>query len=244
MQTEKNFQITSKSKLFDLIIELPYIIVILENFGIELPVQEKTINEVCEENNISTELFIKLVNLIKGNFSQIVEENNFSNIKPMVNYLRRSHDFYLDEKFPKINTLIIELNNISGKSETQLVEKFFNEYFNEVLEHFTYENEIVFPYVLNLYETTAKHLPFKSNIRYSVEQYKDHHNDIEEKLSDIKNLLIKYLPSKNDIKIRRNLLFSLFELEFDLNIHSKIEDLILIPLVESMEQEIAKLNAK
>ena len=71
--------------------------------------------------------------------------------------------------------------------------------------------------------------------KYAVAEYQEHHNDIEEKLNDLKSLLIKYLPLKNDQSIRRNLLFRLFELEYDLNIHSQIEELILIPLVSKME---------
>jgi len=73
---------------------------------------------------------------------------------------------------------------------------------------------------------------------YSVKEYQDHHNDIEEKLTDLKNLLIKYLPQKEDQQIRRKLLFSLFELEYDLNIHSRIEDNILVPLAELMERNL------
>ena len=75
---------------------------------------------------------------------------------------------------------------------------------------------------------------------YSVKEYRLHHDDIEEKLNDLKNLLIKYLPQKNDQQIRRKLLFSLFEVEYDLNIHSQIEDTILIPLVEKMEKHLKR----
>ncbi|MGC8803040.1 MAG: hypothetical protein ACP5PS_04610, partial [Bacteroidales bacterium] len=55
---------------------------------------------------------------------------------------------------------------------------------------------------------------------YSVEEYREHHDDIEEKLSDLKNLLIKYLPAREDQQARRRLLTHLFELESDLAIHS------------------------
>jgi regulator of cell morphogenesis and NO signaling len=86
-----------------------------------------------------------------------------------------------------------------------------------------------------LYERIVNQNQTDGGKRYSVSEYKDHHNDIEEKLNDLKSLLIKYLPLKNDQPIRRKLLFSLFELEYDLNIHSQIEELILIPLVSKME---------
>ncbi len=69
-------------------------------------------------------------------------------------------------------------------------------------------------------------------------EYKEHHDDIEEKLDDLKNLLIEYLPLKEGRNMRRRLLFKLFELEHDLRIHSRIEDYILIPLVTSMEKRL------
>jgi regulator of cell morphogenesis and NO signaling len=117
-----------------------------------------------------------------------------------------------------------------------MLEKFFTNYFEEVTEHLEYENNVVFPYVLNLdAQLTHKNSNYTLN-SYSVIEYREHHNDIEEKLTDLKNLLIKYLPVENDQQLRRKLLFCLFELEYDLNIHSQIEDTILIPLVEKMEK--------
>jgi len=73
---------------------------------------------------------------------------------------------------------------------------------------------------------------------YSVSDYQEHHDNIEDKLEDLKNLLLKHLPLDNDQQIRRKLLFSLFELEYDLTIHTRIEDEILIPLVEKLERTI------
>jgi len=110
----------------------------------------------------------------------------------------------------------------------------------EVIEHLDYENEVVFPYVLNLDKLLNSKDPGSYTPAYSVTEYREHHDDIEEKLNDLKNLLIKYMPQKDDRQIRRKLLLCLFELEFDLNIHSRIEESILIPLVEKMEQHAEK----
>jgi len=77
-------------------------------------------------------------------------------------------------------------------------------------------------------------------IQYSAKEYQEHHSDIEDKLNDLKNLLIKYLPYKDDQILRRKLILKLFDLENDLNIHSQIEELILIPLVSEMESQLNK----
>jgi regulator of cell morphogenesis and NO signaling len=132
------------------------------------------------------------------------------------------------------------MRNLNDLEEMKWVEKFFKEYFDEVTEHLDYENQIVFPYVIALNDKIINSKEPFNPVKYSVEQYKEHHNDIEEKLSDLKKLLIKYLPQKKDHVLRRKLLQSLFELEYDLNIHSQIEDFILIPLVAQMESHLKK----
>jgi regulator of cell morphogenesis and NO signaling len=70
---------------------------------------------------------------------------------------------------------------------------------------------------------------------YSVIDYKHHHDNIDDKLADIKGLIIKYLPFEDKNNLRRKLLNCLFDLEHDLKIHTLIEDTVLIPLVEKFE---------
>ena len=128
------------------------------------------------------------------------------------------------------------INSINDHPEIFMIGKFFDKYFKEVVEHLDYEDDVVFPYVLGLNDQLALKSPINTTASYSVTEYREHHNDIEEKLTDLNNLLIKYIPQKNDQQIRRKLLLILFELEYDLKIHSLIEETILIPMVEKMEQ--------
>lgn len=233
-QTE-NLHLTSYMKISDVILNNPYLILLLEHFGIDVPLQDKSVNDVCLDNGINTELFLTFVNLYNG--VQYVFKDTFTylDVLTVVNYLKNSHKYYSEEIYPNILGIIQQMNNINNMKEMALVEQFFNEYFSEVTEHLNYENNTVFPYILGLYEQIINQDRAVGEKQYSVSEYQEHHNDIEEKLNDLKNLLVKYLPLKNDQPIRRKLLFSLFELEYDLNIHSQIEELILIPFVEKME---------
>ena len=72
---------------------------------------------------------------------------------------------------------------------------------------------------------------------YSVIDYREHHDDIQEKLDDVKKLLIEHLPQKADNNLRRKIIFALFDLDADLQTHSKIENEILIPQVEQFEKQ-------
>jgi regulator of cell morphogenesis and NO signaling len=234
----ENLHVTAGMKISDVILNNPYLMLLLEHFGIDVPLHEKSVNEICIENQVSAELFITFVNLYNG--IHYKPKNNFSSdeLLTIIRYLKNSHKYYSDEIYPNILSIIQQMNNANDLKEMRLVEKFFGEYFNEVSEHLSYENNIVFPYIIDLHKKITLREKTGHLSGYEVSEYKDHHNDIQEKLSDLKNLLIKYLPEKNDQLLRRKLLFSLFELEYDLNIHSQIEDLILIPLVAKMESQL------
>lgn len=227
-------------KASEIIINNPYLILMFEHFEIKLEVREKTIAQICNDNNINTSLFLTIANLFNGFKPQPITEYISKDIQSIIKYLGNSHKYYINEIYPQIQEIIKNIHKINTHSEILMIEKFFDKYFEEVSEHMEYENNVVFPYVLNLdAQLTNKNNNYKLN-SYSVIEYREHHNDIEEKLTDLKNLLIKYLPIENDQNLRRKLLFYLFELEYDLNIHSQIEDNILIPLVEKMENLISE----
>lgn len=227
--------INKDTKMVEAILNNHFMILVLERFGIELGLYDKTIETVCQENGISTETFLTVAKLW-NNISYMHASSSFNciDIERIIQYLKNSHQYYSNEVFPEIIKNIHLMIEHNKKPEMLMVEEFFNEYKKEVDQHFDYENNTVFPYVLNLLDN--KHFTDLKN-DYSVSEYKKRHDDIEEKLDDLKKLLIQHLPSKDDFEIRRKILFSLFNLEQDLIVHAKIENEILIPLVEKMEKK-------
>ena len=236
MYNQSKMFITADMKTSEIILSNPYLVLMLEHFGINLGVGDKMVAQICCENEIGEELFLTVANLFNGYQPSPICHYQPNDIQTIIGYLKSCHQYYQLEKYPQILNYIQQIDKSCNPSEIVMIERFFSNYFNEVTEHLDYENRIVFPYVLNLNNILSQKMVERIRIDYSVTDYKEHHNDIEEKLADLKSLLIKYLPQNNDQQLRRQLLFSLFELEHDLKIHSKIEDSILIPLVERMEQ--------
>ena len=235
LQTNKIF-VAPEMKVSDIIISNPYLILVLEHLEINMEVREKTIGQVCSENNISTDLFLVIANLFSGFKPPPVTEYSHNDILTIIKYLKSCHQYYLEDKFPEIHKYIEVINRTNDHSEISMIRKFFDKYFKEVVEHLDYENDVVFPYVLGLNDMLMSGSQSVQKSSYSVTEYREHHNDIEEKLNDLNNLLIKYIPQKNDRQPRRKLILCLFELEYDLKIHSLIEETVLIPMVETMEQ--------
>ncbi|KKK78533.1 hypothetical protein LCGC14_2842620 [marine sediment metagenome] len=224
-------------KMSDIILKNHLIILVLERFEIDLGFKDKSVEEVCKDV-VNVEVFLTISNLFNNSQYNTTTNFNYKDTQTIIQFLKNSHKYYLEEKYPEISNNIQLMIKKNSDSEILMVERFFEEYKNEVVEHLAYENDIVFPYIIALFDKAMGGGNKNGQITYSVRDYKEHHNDIEEKLADLKNLLIKYLPQKKDKEVRRKILFDLFELEYDLSIHAKIEENILIPLVESMENDL------
>ena len=117
----------------------------------------------------------------------------------------------------------------SEKVHYEILLRFFDEYKKEVFHHFEYEENVVFPYILGIADG-------KKSAKYQIKMFEENHTNIEDKLSDLKNILIKYLPEKSSLEERTTLIFNLFDFEKDLDKHTLLEDLVLIPKVHNMEE--------
>ncbi len=234
-QPEKRSIIRPSHRMAELVYENPALLLLMENLEIDFLLHEYTVSHICQTSGINEKLFIMLGNLYNGHLPPEEELHAIlpSELLPVVDFLKRCHNYYKEEQYPAIKALIGELNLRNRRPEIRMVEQFFNDYFEEVLEHLDYEDEVAFPYLRSLLEGSVSGM---QQSRFSVQEYRDHHTDIETKLSDLKALLLQHIEVEDDRRIRRRLLMQLAELEADLVIHSLIEEQILIPFVEKLEK--------
>ena len=92
---------------------------------------------------------------------------------------------------------------------------------------------MVFPYIQMLDEG-------KLPDNYSIDLYEESHSDVDEKLNDLKSIVMKYMPETCDDNLIQNVLTCLYTLENDLSKHTYIEDELLVPMAESREKYLRK----
>jgi regulator of cell morphogenesis and NO signaling len=221
-------------KMADLIDANPNLLLMLQHFNIDFRVSDQTVSQLCANYGISENLFISIANLYNGLATKAQYPYTRNDLMQVIDFLKHSHHYYRSDKYPQISSYIRQLQENHSAKELKLLEKFFNEYFTEVREHLDYEDNIAFPYFITLLKKTGDS---DEQELYSSIEYGEHHTDIELKLKDLKHLLLKYVKIENDLDLRRKLFFALYELEFDLYIHSLIEETILIPAGVSIEKE-------
>jgi regulator of cell morphogenesis and NO signaling len=218
-------------KMLDLINENSIFLLLLQRFGVDFSVDNKSIKQICEENAINLNAFIVIGNLYNGYYPNRKSEYPLDEIKTILTFLKNSHKYYIKDIYPELKKYIAELYKNHTTQNVQMIDSFFDDYFSEVMEHLKYEDEIAFPYFQALIDSDD------DVNNFSVQDYLEHHTDIETKLSDLKNLFLKHLQIKNDLSLKRKFLNSIFELEFDLKLHSIIEESILIPFIEFIENK-------
>ncbi len=228
--------IKADMKMSVLLNDNPMLLLMLEHLNIDFAVRDKTVGQICGDNKADPGVFMLIANMYNGFYPARDEIESITDISMIIDFLKNSHNYYKNDKYPEIKHFIERLQSKHKGSNIGLVEQFFNEYFEEVLEHLDYEDEIAFPYFCQLSTGKGKGKPGKS--KFSVNEYREHHTDIETKLTDLKNLLLKHISIENELPLRRKFLVSLFELEYDLNIHSMVEEMILLPVVDKLERKI------
>jgi len=209
----------------------PLMLLVLENFGASDFDKEITISQLCKEINVSEKVFLLICNLHNGFYidnSTLISGEDMADI---ISYLKRGHTYYLSEKYPEILGLIRKIKKVENLKILRVIETYFEEYFVEVKDHINYEEKTAFPYFIKLIQDKER----PKHVGYSSNDYREHHSDIDSKLNAFRDLFIQHVHLKSQFKLKRKLLLSLSELEFELKIHSHIEDMILIPMATILE---------
>ena len=216
-------------KMADLIEVNYHLLAVLTRFGIEGGFGEKTVRDICEKNHLDTDTFLLICNVYTHKDHEPSEEIlRDGHIDDILRYLHQSHDYYMSNALVLLASTIEELIKPCSDTQKKVIWQFFAEYKAELEKHFAYEEGEVIPYVQRL-------LLGKRDPHYSIDRFEENHSNIEEKLSDLKNLILKSLPATCDDRLRVRLLNYIFALQSDLDSHTAIEDNILVPMVRLIE---------
>ena len=234
IMSKKKTLFSKDAKLAELIAGDRRLLQLLPRFGITLGFGDRSVEEVCRMNNVSADLFLILC--------EIYTDNNFKpdhhalkhiDMSGLLPYLRASHQYYLDERFPHLEEHLQRIIEACGPKYGPMLSHFYDEYKKEVMRHIKYyEEEVVFPYIEAL-------LKGQHTDTYRIDEFEHNHTNIQDVLDDMMNILLKYLPGDILPKERVEISLDIMELSDDLNRHSVIEDHILIPYVESLENALS-----
>lgn len=222
-------QYKETDKMCDLICDNYQILLVVSIFNITLGFGENTIKEVCERNNVNTKTFIAISNLLIDEDEEFHHTPKNLSIESLIKYLKDSHHYFTVYRLPLIKEkLYTAINFNENNSIATLIMKYFDEYVAEVEKHTSYEDKIVFPYINDLLKGESKN-------EYSIDVFSQQHTNIDEKLSELKNIIIKYYVTKGSNELN-SVLFDIFTCAHDLASHNLVEDKLLVPNITELEK--------
>ena len=142
---------------------------IISRFGLEMGVGEQTIEQVCEAYHVHTPTFLAIVNY-KVFHKRVIPDD--IDIPTLQRYLSNAHSYFLEFRLPRLRRALIEAL-IPADPTTKipgLILRCYDEFVEEIRTHIAHENEGLF------------------------DEHEHDDQRITDKLTEIKNLIIKYYP--------------------------------------------------
>lgn len=217
----------AEDKMSDLINDNSLLLMAMSRFGISLGFGEKSVKEICDLQEVDCDTFLAIANFIS---KKRTDSSNIS-LASLIHYLKRAHNYFLEFNLPTIRRKLIEAIDCSSTDDVAyLLLKYYDEYVMEVRRHMEYENDTVFEYVEGL-------LQGKLHPDYTIANFAEKHNHIGPKLKELKDIIIRYYPEKEN-DLLNSVLFDIINCEQDLTTHCMVEDQLFIPTVSQLEEDL------
>ena len=211
MKNHKMYE--ADDKMISLISDNYDLLQALGSFGINLGFGDKTVREVCDSQNVDTYTFLSIVNFTMNGYKDYDDADRLS-IPTLVKYLKAFHTYYLDFQLPFIRKKLVDSLD-ENDNLARLILKLYDEYSHDIRNHMQYEEKTVFPYVDSL-------LAGQTDV----------------KLHELKNIIIKYLPSDAHRNSQLTAtLYDIYRCEDWLDQHANVEDEIFIPAIRHLEMK-------
>lgn len=229
-------------KMADMISTNYDLILMLPRFGLSLGFGDKSVKEVCREHGVDEIFFLTVCNIYTfDDYRPDDEELARIDNHLVVEHLQASHRYYIGERLPHLQQHLDHIAERAGEKSATILKKYFADYCREVRDHVRREEKN-----LNaMLENIRNGEPIDDGIG---EHYQKSHDNIRDKLSDLTQIIYKYIPSERLNEEMMELVFDILQLSRDLEKHAMIEEILLTPpedySLSEREQEVLELVAQ
>ncbi len=216
---------------------------LFNRYGIEK--SNKPIYQHSISKNLNNNLLIDLLECYEDIDKIKIDKFSKYRLPLLIDYLKKSHDYYISKRIPEIEQSISILNFENETPQvTKVVKLFFREYKKDLITHFKTEENIVFPFALNLYNEVYFNKKIDSD-KFEINKKKalnflDNHTTDDSELGKLHTALLNFKLPSNYLSYFHILLNQLKNFHQDLHIHDSIEDVVL---TEKIKFLLAKIES-
>lgn len=193
---------------------------------------------------IEPDLIAILVKVFEDNRAFDVNAFDKFSLEMILDYVRRTHSYYVFRKLPEIEqSITILLKDYSaGHPLLPILHRFYADYQKNLTGHIRGEERELLPYIEYLLGTSKGQMDVTEHfIRtkdYSLQQFIEHHHDTEMNIVEVEAAIKQYTPPSTSETPYRILVSQLEMLQKDLAVHALVEDRVLIPRALQLEEKL------
>ena len=213
---------TASTRLADVIFGDYTVITLLNRFGITLGVGDQSIGAICAERGIDAAFFTTLLNIYTGSSCRQADGIGMDFIKPTIEYLKSSNDYYADTALPNIERHFRALHDRSvAENNLEFLWIFFQELKTELHSRFRYDNEKRFPLLSAMADAPT------GDSCAELAECPECDQAIEDKVDDLTSFFVIHLRGEYDQNLCMAVVTALMALEKDIKRNNVIRQQLL-----------------
>jgi len=232
----------------EIALETPRAAALFEEFGIDYCCGgEKSLQEACNDARVSLAEVEKALREVQDARDDAdAKDWRAASLGDLIAHIVNFHHQYVRRALPRIDQLLSKVLTAHGQKHHDLgkVLRHFQVLGDEMVRHMMKEEQVVFPYIIRMEEAMAEGqrvpAPTFGTVKNPIRMMRAEHESIGIELREIRKLSKDYDTPKDQCNSFRALYNALEEFERERNQHIHLENNILFPRAEALEERAAR----
>lgn len=203
----------------------------------------RTLSEVATKKGLNLEILLQELDTVQANGQGDHLEVASWPLDLLADYIEKKHHRYVEQQIPILNQYLDKLCRVHGDRHPELFEisELFKASGGELAMHMKKEELVLFPWVRKMVEGIADREPLVrphfGTVRNPIQMMMKEHDHEGERFRKIAELTNSYTPPADACNTYRVTYSLLQEFEEDLHRHIHLENNVLFPKAETLEQQ-------
>ena len=201
----------------------------------------QSLNDACSHSRVPLEQVKELLEQAVAARTPADRDWMAASQSELVEHIVEKHHAYVRQELPRLGALIAKVHGVHGKNHPELAQiaRVFAEIAQEMTMHMMKEENILFPYIVEMEKAAQgrgpQPLPMFGTVQNPVRMMMMEHDQAGANLRAIRELSGDYTPPAEACTSYRVLYEALAAFEADLHQHIHLENNILFPRAVEME---------